>query len=197
MTTSDRAREMVAELLPCNCHSYIDHYGEHRYDCSVTLRPAVAEAFQRLMDERQKEGDLLRAGFDNALKQRDKAWAESDALRAELARIRAHIESSHNEVTCSQDARHANDGDDRVPMLTCMTWEAHTLRAEVATLRKEREYRCADLTAARERIEKLEAVKEAATDASCRMDSCPMCLNTNELDTLDAALAATEEESAK
>ena len=60
---------------------------------------------------------------------------ERDALRVELARIRAHIESSHNEVTCSQDARHANDGDDRVPMLTCMTLEAHTLRAENAKLR--------------------------------------------------------------
>ena len=61
---------------------------------------------------------------------------ERDALRAELARIRAHIESSHNEVTCSQDARHANDGDDRVPMLTCMTLEAHTLRAENTKLRE-------------------------------------------------------------
>lgn len=106
---------------------------------------------------------------------------ERDALRAELARIRAHIESSHNEVTCSQDARHANDGDDRVPMLTCMTLEAHTLRAENAKLL--------------ERVEKLRGLlKRAPHPQSCRISEgfhVEWCIETR------AALAALDEEDGK
>ncbi len=96
---------------------------------------------------------------------------ERDALRAELARIRAHIESSHNEVTCSQDARHTNEGGDRVPMLTCMTLEAHTLRAENAKLR--------------ERVEKLERLYREAKH----------CAGEIGCDDFHAALAACEEGS--
>ena len=143
---------------------------------------------------------------------------ERDALRAELARIRAHIESSHNEVTCSQDARHANDGDDRVPMLTCMTLEAHTLRAEVASLRESeqriidgvtetceahrlhqtqmRERAEADLTTARERIEKLERIRrEAAPLAARAYGTIGVQVNGSDVRGLYDALAALDEET--
>ena len=83
--------------------------------------------------------------------------------------------------------------------------ERDALRVEVATLRKEREYRFADLTAARGRIEKLEMVRQqaaryvrahagqvvrlqdAATAEAYYETSCA----------LDRALAALDEEDSK
>lgn len=140
---------------------------------------------QRLLDIAEDHARLRRwIAIDDS-----KAWIdavgglglERDALRAELARIRAHTESSHNEVTCSQDARHANDGDDRVPMLTCMTLEAHTLRAENAKLL--------------ERVEKLRGLlKRAPHSQSCRISEgfhVEWCIETR------AALAALDEETPK
>lgn len=87
--------------------------------------------------------------------------------------------------------------------------ERDALRVEVATLRKEREYRFADLTAARGRIEKLEAeivplrrvaLVCRAIDAAANRPK----YNFDEADRLDremvaalAALAALDEEDGK
>ena len=122
---------------------------------------------------------------------------ERDALRAELARIRAHIESSHNEVTCSQDARHANDGDDRVPMLTCMTLEAHTLRAENAKLRKGWDDECVQAQSYAEDAAKLrERVGKLAEACRLSLDPCVSYWMVSE-PAMRAALVALDEEDAK
>lgn len=60
------------------------------------------------------------------------AWILSRFVRREKhERLLAHIESSHNEVVCSSADRHAKDGNDPLPRLTCMTWDAHRLRTEL------------------------------------------------------------------
>ena len=59
-------------------------------------------------------------------------WILTRFVRREKhERVVAHIESSHNEVVCSSTLRHADDGGDPVPLLTCMTWDSHCLRAEL------------------------------------------------------------------
>lgn len=44
--------------------------------------------------------------------------------RVELENLRAHVRSSHEEIVCSQTDNHSNDGNDVIPMLTCLTQAA-------------------------------------------------------------------------
>lgn len=174
---------------------------EHLEPHTLTQLADIARDHARLVADLEAHRSLSR----NQIEQ----WQhELDTLRAELARIRAHIESSHNEVTCSQDARHANDGDDRVPMLTCMTWEAHTLRAENAKLRKGWDDECVQAQGYAEDAAKLRERLELLRTAACALVGearalvwdeppdrvIPTSLRVGSVRQLRAALAALDEE---
>lgn len=88
---TERALALASEALPA-----------HEY-----LRPAVARVIQGVIEEKQREGNLLRTGFNNALNQRDKAWAENEALKADNARLLlAKLPSSddYNAMIAERDA---------------------------------------------------------------------------------------------
>lgn len=82
-----------------------------------------------------RERDDADAAYRQELMLRESMERNLQRAREELALLRKHIRSSHAEVACSQIGRHADDGDDPVPMLTCLTDIAHEnsqLRAKLS-----------------------------------------------------------------